>query len=153
MRSGAWQKMRVNRGQEFVIGGYTVGSKAFDALIFGYYEGDRLIYAVAHEKRIYAGRAEQLFQKFHKLEIKHCPFVNPPEAKRMGSRPHCSEDEGLSVADQSLWRGSSFWSGLAKITSGIPSSLHCATIRPHARSVESSRTILRMVDQASSHQE
>ena len=23
LRSGAWQKMRVNRGQEFVIGGYT----------------------------------------------------------------------------------------------------------------------------------
>ena len=34
MRSGAWQKMRVNRGQEFVIGGYTVGTKTFDALIF-----------------------------------------------------------------------------------------------------------------------
>src|SRR4051794_30632916 len=27
-RSGAWQKMRVNQGQEFVIGGYTVGGKA-----------------------------------------------------------------------------------------------------------------------------
>jgi ATP-dependent DNA ligase len=38
-------KMRVNRGQEFVIGGYTVGATTFDALIFGYYEGDRLIYA------------------------------------------------------------------------------------------------------------
>ena len=25
LRSGAWLKMRVNRGQEFVIGGYTVG--------------------------------------------------------------------------------------------------------------------------------
>src|SRR5688572_8061398 len=33
--SGAWQKMRVNRGQEFVIGGYTVGSSSFDALVFG----------------------------------------------------------------------------------------------------------------------
>jgi hypothetical protein len=45
LRSGAWQKMRVNRGQEFVIGGYTLGTKTFDALVFGYYEGDRLIYA------------------------------------------------------------------------------------------------------------
>jgi len=26
-------KMRVNRGQEFVIGGYTIGTKTFDALI------------------------------------------------------------------------------------------------------------------------
>ncbi len=45
LRSGAWIKMRVNRGQEFVIGGYTVGGNPFDALIFGYYDGDRLIYA------------------------------------------------------------------------------------------------------------
>jgi len=32
MRSGAWQKMCVNQGQEFVIGGYTHGTKTFDAL-------------------------------------------------------------------------------------------------------------------------
>src|SRR5260221_9257300 len=44
LRSGAWQKMRVNRAQEFVIGGYTVGARTFDALVFGYYDGSRLIY-------------------------------------------------------------------------------------------------------------
>jgi ATP-dependent DNA ligase len=33
-RSGAWQKMRINRGQEFVIAGYTPTGKNFDALIF-----------------------------------------------------------------------------------------------------------------------
>ena len=37
-------KMRVNREQEFVIGGYTRGTKTFDALIFGYFEGEKLIY-------------------------------------------------------------------------------------------------------------
>ena len=44
-RSGAWQKMRVNRSPEFVIGGYTLGGRHFDALIFGYWEGNRLMYA------------------------------------------------------------------------------------------------------------
>jgi ATP dependent DNA ligase domain len=34
LRSGAWQKMRVNRGQEFVIGGYTRGTKTFDGIVF-----------------------------------------------------------------------------------------------------------------------
>jgi hypothetical protein len=34
-------KMRVNRQQEFVIGGYTRGT---NVLVFGYYEGDKLIY-------------------------------------------------------------------------------------------------------------
>ena len=28
-RSGAWQKMRINQAQEFVIGEYTVGSNGF----------------------------------------------------------------------------------------------------------------------------
>ena len=28
-------KTHVNRGQEFVIGGHTVGGSSFDALIFG----------------------------------------------------------------------------------------------------------------------
>jgi ATP-dependent DNA ligase len=31
-RSGSWRKMRINQGQEFVIGGYTVGGATFDAL-------------------------------------------------------------------------------------------------------------------------
>src|SRR4051812_11436517 len=44
LRSGSWRKMRINKGQEFVIGGYTFGGTTFDALIFGYYQGDSLIY-------------------------------------------------------------------------------------------------------------
>src|SRR6185437_6968275 len=45
LRSGAWQKMRVNQGQEFVIAGYTPSPKNFDALVIGYYEGGKLMYA------------------------------------------------------------------------------------------------------------
>jgi len=43
-RSGAWQKMRINRGQEFVIGGYTPSDRNFDALIFGFYNDGKLHY-------------------------------------------------------------------------------------------------------------
>ncbi len=43
-RSGAWIKYRVNRGQEFVIGGYFPGPHGFDSLILGYYDGDKLMY-------------------------------------------------------------------------------------------------------------
>ena len=57
LRSGAWMKMRVNRGQEFVIGGYTLGTNTFDALIFGYYDGDRLMYAARPRNRLNAGDA------------------------------------------------------------------------------------------------
>jgi ATP-dependent DNA ligase len=43
-RSGAWLKMRVDQGQGFVIGGYTMSPSYFDALIFGYYKKGKLIY-------------------------------------------------------------------------------------------------------------
>ena len=43
-RSGAWIKHRTNRNQEFVIGGYILGSHGFDALLVGVYENKRLIF-------------------------------------------------------------------------------------------------------------
>jgi ATP-dependent DNA ligase len=45
LRSGAWQKMRINRGQAFVIGGYTIGGTTFNAIVFGYYEDGQLCHA------------------------------------------------------------------------------------------------------------
>jgi DNA ligase D-like protein (predicted ligase) len=81
LRSGAWQKMRVNRGQEFVIGGYTIGATPFDALILGYYEDDRLIYAARTRNGFTPAVRRQVFRKIQGLERAECPFVNLPEAK------------------------------------------------------------------------
>jgi bifunctional non-homologous end joining protein LigD len=36
-RSGSWAKMRINRGQEFVIGGFTPGLHGLDSIIVVYY--------------------------------------------------------------------------------------------------------------------
>ena len=78
-RSGVWQKMRVNQGQEFVIGGYTPSPKNFDALIFGYYEGGKLMYAARTRNGFTSALREQLFKKFRGFETPDCPFVNLPE--------------------------------------------------------------------------
>jgi DNA ligase D-like protein (predicted ligase) len=81
LRTGAWMKMRVNRGQELVIGGYTIGTKTFDALVAGYYDGARLIYACRTRNGFTPAMREQLFRKLRGLEIRDCPFANLPEAK------------------------------------------------------------------------
>jgi bifunctional non-homologous end joining protein LigD len=81
LRSGAWLKMRINQGQEFVIGGYTFGTNTFDALIFGYYDGSRLIYAARTRNGFTPAVRAQLFKKFQPLKIAECPFANLPEAK------------------------------------------------------------------------
>ena len=78
--SGAWQKMRVNLGQEFVIAGYTVGAKNFDALVFGYYDGAKLMYAGRTRNGFTPSSREDLFKRFRSLGAEKCPFVNLPEA-------------------------------------------------------------------------
>jgi bifunctional non-homologous end joining protein LigD len=80
-RSGAWQKMRIDRGQEFVIGGYTVGGTTFDALVFGYYEDGKLIYVARTRNGFTPASRAQLMKRFRGLETPECPFVNLPERK------------------------------------------------------------------------
>src|SRR5690349_12877920 len=67
-RSGAWQKMRINRGQEFVIGGYTIGGRTFDALVFGYFDGPRLVYVARTRNGFTPKLREDLFGRFRNLE-------------------------------------------------------------------------------------
>jgi bifunctional non-homologous end joining protein LigD len=81
MRSGAWQKMRVNAGQEFVIAGYTLSPKNFDALVIGYYDGDKLIYAARTRNGFTPASRAELFKKIKPLEMSECPFANLPEKK------------------------------------------------------------------------
>src|SRR5262249_16857244 len=79
LRSGGWMKMRVNRGQEFVIGGYTRGTNTFDALVFGYHEGDKLLYVARTRSGFTPVMRAQLARKFQGLETDVCPFANLPE--------------------------------------------------------------------------
>jgi bifunctional non-homologous end joining protein LigD len=80
-RTGAWRKMRVNRGQEFVIGGYTPSASSFDALIFGYYEGDRLMYAAKTRNGFTPRLRLDLMKRLRLLQTDVCPFANLPESK------------------------------------------------------------------------
>jgi ATP-dependent DNA ligase len=80
-RSGAWQKMRINKGQEFVIAGYTLGGATFDALVFGYYEGSKLLYVSRTRNGFTPRLREDLLKRFRGLEITECPFANLPEAR------------------------------------------------------------------------
>ena len=80
-RSGAWLKYRINRGQEFVVGGYTPGHP-FDALIVGSYEGEKLYYVGKVRNGFVPQVRREVYRKFKGLEIDTCPFTNLPEKKR-----------------------------------------------------------------------
>jgi len=90
-RSGAWRRMRLNRSEEFVIGGCTRGGRTFDALVLGRYEGDRLVYVARTRVGFTPASRERLMERLRPLEIARCPFANLPE-KRGGRW-----GEGLTV--------------------------------------------------------
>jgi len=81
-RSGAWIKYRVNRGQEFVIGGYFPGPHGVDSLIVGYYGGGRLVYVARTRNGFVPASRRQVFSKLKHLVTASCPFVNLPETRR-----------------------------------------------------------------------
>jgi DNA ligase D-like protein (predicted ligase) len=81
-RSGAWVKMRINKGQELVIGGYVPAPKNFDSIIVGYYSGRDLIYVARVRAGFVPALRAKVFERFHKLEIKTCPFSNLPQREK-----------------------------------------------------------------------
>ena len=80
-RSGAWVKYKLNRSEEFVIGGYTPGSP-FDALIVGHYHENELHFVSKVRNGFVPRLRREVFTELKPLETAECPFVNLPEKKR-----------------------------------------------------------------------
>ena len=81
-RTGSWVKYRVNRGQEFVIGGYVPGPHGFDSLIVGYYQGKDLMYVARVRNGFVPASRRQVFDKIRHLESPIMPFVNLPDTHK-----------------------------------------------------------------------
>jgi len=72
-------KVRANRGQELVIGGYIPGSTSFDSILVGYYEGTDLMYAARIRNGFTPASRRTVFSNFEGMSTSKCPFQNLPE--------------------------------------------------------------------------
>jgi bifunctional non-homologous end joining protein LigD len=80
-RSGAWIKLKCVDEQEFVIGGYTPpqgARKHFGAILVGYYENKKLVFAGKVGTGFTAKSLAFLYKKFRGEERADCPFVDLP---------------------------------------------------------------------------
>jgi bifunctional non-homologous end joining protein LigD len=80
-RSGTWLKCKVHGEQEFVIGGFTPPKNSrfyFGAVLVGYYEGDRLLYAGKVGSGYNHALLRSLHAEFLKREVASTPFANLP---------------------------------------------------------------------------
>ena len=83
-RSDAWLKIKCLAGQEFVIGGYTQpkgGRLFFGALLVGYYDREKLIFASKVGTGFDHESLRSLHARFQKLKRADCPFANLPEKR------------------------------------------------------------------------
>ena len=80
-RSGAWVKLKLDKQQEFVVGGYRPGPHGVDALLVGYYEGRQLRYAGKVRAGFTPHLRRDVFASLTPLHAERCPFVDLPSSR------------------------------------------------------------------------
>lgn len=80
-RNTAWVKLKLDRQQEFVVGGYRPGSNGVDALLVGYYDGKDLRFAGKVRAGFTPHLRREVFAQLSALHIPGCPFVDLPNSK------------------------------------------------------------------------
>jgi bifunctional non-homologous end joining protein LigD len=74
-RSGDWLKVRVDKQQEFVVGGYRPDGATFDALLVGVYQG-RDLHFVGKVKNGFVHHVRgELLKQLKPLQVDTCPLV------------------------------------------------------------------------------
>lgn len=83
-RNGDWIKIKCDKRQEFIIGGYSISNKKTDgvsSLLLGFYEDGKLIYAGRAGTGISDSDEKYLEYKFESLKRMDSPFKSKPKLK------------------------------------------------------------------------
>ncbi len=103
IRSKEWLKIKANKRQEMVVGGYTINtdtSKLFSSLLLGVFEKGKLIYTGKVGTGFNVNQQREMLKQFKPLITKTSPFIetpdinkpsrfrpNPPNAKAVWMKP------------------------------------------------------------------
>jgi len=98
-RSRSWIKVKFQRRQEFVVGGFTEDGNRVDSLIVGYRDGRMLLSAGKVRAGMTPPLRRQLFEALSPLRQKRCPFANLPET----STSHWGEGITAEDMDTIAW--------------------------------------------------
>jgi bifunctional non-homologous end joining protein LigD len=97
-RSPSWLKVKFNRRQELVIGGFKPNATSFESLLVGYYSGRRLFFAGKVRAGLTPHLRAEIFGRIASNQITRCPFDDLP-SDRTG---HWGE--GISEEDMATLR-------------------------------------------------
>jgi len=80
-RGATWVKLKLDKQQEFVIGGYRPGPHGVDSLLVGVFEGRELRFAGKVRAGFTPRLRRDVFAALEGLHIDRCPFADLPNAK------------------------------------------------------------------------
>jgi bifunctional non-homologous end joining protein LigD len=80
-RSPSWVKVKFNRRQEFVIGGFKPGGASVDSILVGYYDKRALFFAGKVRAGLTPHTRADIFRKIAPARSPACPFVNLPSSR------------------------------------------------------------------------
>jgi bifunctional non-homologous end joining protein LigD len=81
-RVTTWLKLKLNKGQEFVIGGYKPDAGSFQSILVGYYDAKKLIFAGKVRQGFNPVGRSRLLKELTPLLTKKCPFANLPTSRK-----------------------------------------------------------------------
>jgi DNA ligase D-like protein (predicted ligase) len=80
IRANTWLKLKLDRQQEFVIGGYRPGPHGIDALLVGFYDGRKLKFAAKVRAGFTPRLRRDIFARLSPLHVRACPFADLPNS-------------------------------------------------------------------------
>ena len=80
-RTRSWIKVKFNRRQEFVVGGYKPNADNIESLVVGYYDRRTLLFAGRVRAGLTAHSRAEIFRRIRADQIDDCPFADLPSGK------------------------------------------------------------------------
>ena len=80
-RHSSWVKLKLDRQQEFVIGGYRPGPYGIDALLVGYHDDGGLRFAAKIRAGFTPHLRREVFAQLKGHHVRRCPFIDLPHTK------------------------------------------------------------------------
>lgn len=84
IKNNDWIKIKCDKRQEFVIGGYTISEKrtiGISSLLLGVFEDGELIFYGRSGTGLSMEQMKDLQQRFEKIKNNNCPFKECPKSK------------------------------------------------------------------------
>ena len=79
-RSPSWIKVRFNRRQEFVIGGWKPAPVTFESILVGYHQARELLFAAKVRAGFKGHARSEVYRRVTPDVVSRCPFANLPNS-------------------------------------------------------------------------